>query len=225
MNKSLINAKLANRFCVTPIIVKSGEGACLTTTNNETYIDFVLGNLTQIMGHRKVTPTDKISHLMNKMLNVGDNAHDMMGSVATDILEIAKKDKVRFTNSGSEAAHLAIRLARATNGRSKILKFVGHYHGWFNEEIGTFLNVSASEGIPKGCLTDVINIEWNDKKAVTEAFEKHSNEIAAVICEPCLAHSGTIPSFDYFLQFLRKISKSYGSYLILMSVLQVFVLH
>lgn len=214
MYKQAIDKMLSNRFCATPLVIEKAEGAFLTTTSGVQYTDFVLGNLTQLMGHRRVEPVAQLENMLGKMLNVGDNAHDLMAGVAADILSIAKKDKLRFTNSGSEAAHLAIRLARASTGRDKILKFVGHYHGWFNEEIGTFLSVPASQGIPADTLSSVINVDWNDKVAVTRAFEDHGDSIAAVICEPCLAHAGTIPPFDNFLEFLRDISSNYGAFLI-----------
>lgn len=214
MNNKETNYLSSNRFVASDIIVNRAKGGVVSTVDNEDYVDFVLGNLTQIMGHRALWPADKVNALMERMINVGDNAHDLIESVSKKILGIAKKDQLRFTNSGSEAAHLAIRVARASTNRNKVLKFVGHYHGWFNEEIGTFLSVPASTGIPESSMENVISVDWNSKEQVQQAFETHGSDIAAIICEPCLAHSGTIPPYEGFLQFLRDISESHGTLLI-----------
>jgi adenosylmethionine-8-amino-7-oxononanoate aminotransferase len=80
--------------------------------------------------------------------NVGDYLHPAITSLSNLVAKICSKDDLRFTNSGSEASHLAVRLARAASGRVKVIKFLGHYHGWFSEEINTFLGVPVSTGVP-----------------------------------------------------------------------------
>jgi len=105
-------------------------------------------------------------------------------------------------------------LARAVTGRPYILKFHGHYHGWFSEEIASFLPATASTGLPPGISQWTIAVDWNDKEAVIAAFDRYRSEIAAVICEPCLAHAGTIPPFDGFLELLRDRTSENGAALI-----------
>jgi len=57
----------------------------------------------------------------------------------------------RFTMSGTEATHLAMRVARAATGRTKILKFTGHFHGWHDGAVAAVnppYEVPMSAGIP-----------------------------------------------------------------------------
>ncbi len=89
-------------------------------------------------------------------------------------------EAVRFTNSGSEATMLALRLARAHTGRTKFLKFEGHYHGWYDpyclnghghpvDQLGPKENPTKfpdSEGIPASVFDDVVLAPWNDLEAL-----------------------------------------------------------
>ena len=89
---------------------------------------------------------------------------------------VPSAEAVRFANTGSEATMLALRLARAHTGRTKFLKFEGHYHGWYDpyclnghshpiEQLGPSENptkIPDSEGIPPSVFDDVIFAPWND---------------------------------------------------------------
>jgi glutamate-1-semialdehyde 2,1-aminomutase len=205
---------LAGRYANAQLTVERADGPHLFDAAGTPYVDFILGNLTQLMGHRAVTAEAELRQTIGRFVNVGDQKHALGDELASTILTIARKASLRFTNSGSEAAHLAIRLARARAGRSKIVKFVGHYHGWFNEELASFLPASVSLGIPESTREHTLAVPWNDAAAVLEVFELHGKDIAAVICEPCLAHAGTIPPQPGFLQLLRSITQQYGASLI-----------
>ena len=110
---------------------------------------------------------------------------------------------VRFATSGTEAVLMAMRLARAFTGRTKILKFEGHYHGWSDQayisarpplnEAGPAdapVPVAGSPGMPPSVLDDVVVAGWNDLELLTAAFERHPGEIAAVIMEPVMVNGG-----------------------------------
>lgn len=212
--KNTISQLVAGRHLASEMVVTKASGPYLEGTEGETKTDFILGNLTQVAGHGACIDIERINATLKNMVNVGDQAHTHIPSLSKKLLKVAGKDSLRYTNSGSEAAHLAIRLARAATGRNKIVKFVGHYHGWFNEEINTWLNARVSTGVPESHLNEVINIEWNDKDAINAVFKEHGKTIAGVICEPCLAHAGTIPPMDGFLEHLRNKTRENGSLLI-----------
>ena len=149
---------------------------------------------------------------------------------------VPSAEVVRFTNTGSEATMLALRLARAHTGRRKFLKFEGHYHGWYDpyllnahshppEELGTVENparIPDSEGIPPSTFDDVVLAPWNDEAALQRILQKHGHELAAVITEPIMANMGCIPPRDGYLQCMRELTQKCGALLILDEVVTGF---
>jgi glutamate-1-semialdehyde 2,1-aminomutase len=149
---------------------------------------------------------------------------------------VPSAEVVRFTNTGSEATMLALRLARAHTRRNKFLKFEGHYHGWYDpfllnahshssEQLGTPENparIPDSEGIPPATFDDVVLAPWNDIPALERVMQKHGRDLAAVITEPIMANMGCIPPRDGYLQRLRELTQQQGVLLILDEVVTGF---
>lgn len=206
------NFLLAGRFESIPNQISYAKDAYVVDNIGRKYIDYILGNLTQICGYSCKNVVKTVEDTIKKFNNIGDYSTEFSTYLAKEILRISNKEMLRFTNSGSEANHLAVRLARAYTKRKKILKFVGHYHGWFDEQISTFLPINISEGTEKS--PEIIMVQWNDFEGVEAMFKKFGEEIAAVILEPIFAHCGTIEPEPGFLQMLRKITKKYEALLI-----------
>jgi glutamate-1-semialdehyde 2,1-aminomutase len=149
---------------------------------------------------------------------------------------VPSAEVVRFTNTGSEATMLALRLARAHTGRTKFLKFEGHYHGWYDpfllnahghppEQLGPLENparIPDSEGIPPATFDDVVLAPWNDIAVLERVMQKHGRELAAVITEPIMANMGCIPPREGYLQRLHELTQDYGVLLILDEVVTGF---
>ena len=149
---------------------------------------------------------------------------------------VPSAEVVRFTNSGSEATMLALRLARAHTGRTKFLKFEGHYHGWYDpyllnahshppETLGSAespARIPDSEGIPSSTFAEVVLVPWNDVGALERVMKKHGRELAAVITEPIMANMGCIPPRDGYLERLRDVTRQWGALLILDEVVTGF---
>jgi glutamate-1-semialdehyde 2,1-aminomutase len=206
---------LAGRFSESKIFIKKAYKAWLIDEEGKKYVDYLLGNCCQILGHSHPRVIESISKQLELCMNIGDHNHKLAYNLAEKILKLAGKEALRFVNSGSEAVHLALRLARAYTGRPLILKFDGHYHGWFTEEIMKFVpNIPYKKGLLPEYSSSFINLPWNDKTAVENFFAENSHNIAAVICEPLCCHAGPIPPVDDFLQFLRDITLNYGALLI-----------
>lgn len=206
--------KISSRFDAHNLMVKNADKATVTSTDGDDYIDFILGNLTQIHGHNSADLKKVLDDTLSNYSNVGDYMHSGIKPLSDLILKISHQDDMRLTNSGSESMHLAFRLARAASGKNKILKFSGHYHGWFAEEISQFLPSNVSTGIPAAFYDYTVCAEWNNKDSVRKIFEDKKNDIAAIVCEPVFAHSGVIPPFDGFLDFLREVADKNGAFLI-----------
>jgi len=208
---TVVNNPLAGRYAGTDITVKQAAGAVIQTTEGETAVDYILGNLTQLRGFRSVASLlGKIEEL-DLPLNVGDYPHEIQSILASKLTVLAQKDTLRFTNSGSEAIHLAVRVARAQTKRQKIVRFFGHYHGWYAEEIAGVVPATYSEGLASDVKSNLIQLEWNDFDGLRETFENYGGEIACIMCEPVLAHSGTIPPKEGFLESIVDLARKNGS--------------
>ena len=126
-------------------------------------------------------------------------------------------EKVRFANSGTESTMTAIRIARGSTKKEKIIKFQGHYHGHhdyllFSTQHCRFdiCKEPASLGIPK-VIGDLLFVEkWNDFEGVEKTIKQHHREIAAIILEPVMANATVIPPEPGFLRHLRELCDKYN---------------
>jgi glutamate-1-semialdehyde 2,1-aminomutase len=149
---------------------------------------------------------------------------------------VASAEVVRFTNTGSEATMLALRLARAHTGRRKFLKFEGHYHGWYDpfllnahshpsERLGPIeqpARIPDSEGIPASTFEDVVLAPWNNVAALEAVLTREGHELAAVITEPIMGNMGCILPRDGYLQRMRELTYECGALLIFDEVVTGF---
>jgi glutamate-1-semialdehyde 2,1-aminomutase len=130
---------------------------------------------------------------------------------------------VRFTASGTEATHMAVRLARAATGRRHVVKFAGHFHGWHE---GLEIGVRAPyEAEPEaGQLPEVVALVTvlppNDIAAVRQRLA--AGDVAAVILEPTGGHFGSVPTPASFVHALREETRRAGTLLIFDEVVTGF---
>jgi glutamate-1-semialdehyde 2,1-aminomutase len=127
-------------------------------------------------------------------------------------------DKVRFTNSGTEATMAALRLARAFTGQSVVVRFAGSYHGTHD------YTTTPGAGVPPEVDALVLTARFNDLDSVAEIFRTARQVIAAVIVEPVLGAGGVIPAEPRFLEGLRELTADHGALLIFDEVIS-FRLH
>jgi glutamate-1-semialdehyde 2,1-aminomutase len=219
-----------------PIMLERGRGSRVWDIDGNEYIDFMMSFGALIQGHANPAMVKAVSEAMI------DGSHFAAATSAE--VEAAERlcgmvpsaEVVRFTNTGSEATMLALRLARAHTGRNKFLKFEGHYHGWYDpfllgahghpaDELGTLddpARIPDSEGIPLSVFDDVVLAPWNDVGALERVLQKHGRELAAVITEPIMANMGCILPRDGYLQRLRELTRDCGALLILDEVVTGF---
>jgi glutamate-1-semialdehyde 2,1-aminomutase len=137
-------------------------------------------------------------------------------------------EKVRLTNSGTEAVMTAIRLARGATGRNKIIKFIGCYHGHVDYLLvkagsgAMTTGVPSSPGVPKDFTRHTIALPYNNVEAVEKAFDRYSGKIAAVIVEPVAGNMGVVAGERTFLTRLRKLCTKHRSVLIFDEVISGF---
>ena len=215
-----------------PLYFKQGRGSQITDVDGNNYIDYTLAWGPLILGHSPQVVNNAVAAQL-KLGHTFGAQHDLEFEVA----ELLKKhipcaDQVAFANSGTEIVQVALRLARGATGRTKYLKFEGHYHGWDDSVLISYrptreqIDSSNGQPIPVGAGQrpnhETVAIEWNDRQMVERAFAEEGASIAAVVLEPLLCNSSCLPADPGFLQFLRDITTKHGSLLIFDEVITGF---
>ena len=210
-----------------PLFFSRGEGARIYDVDGNEYLDFTLSQGPLILGHSHPTVLRRVAEEMNHgQLYAGQ--HELEVNLAEKVQKyIPCAELVRFTNSGSESVQATLRLARAFTGRTKYIKFEGHYHGWFDnvlisvhpsKEIAGPLDfpntVLETNGQAKSVQDDVVVLPWNDLEIVEKALRQNADEVAAMITEPIMCNNGCIEPRQGFLQGLRDLCNRYGVVLI-----------
>jgi glutamate-1-semialdehyde 2,1-aminomutase len=223
-------------FDPAPIAIERGQGSKVWDADGNAYIDFMMSFGALIHGHAHPAIVSTVSKA------VAEGSH--FASASSAEVEAAERfcrmvptaEAVRFTNSGTEATMLALRLARAHTGRTKFLKFEGHYHGWYDpfllnahghppDQLGSPAQparIPDSAGIPASTFDEVVLAPWNDAAQLEAILQKHAHELAAVITEPIMANMGCIPPRDGYLAQLRKLTEQHGILLIFDEVVTGF---
>ncbi len=201
-----------------PYYVDKALGAYKWDIDGQKIIDYIGGHGALILGHCHPL----VSQAVSNQLKIGTHY-----AASTD-LEIrwanwVKKlipcfEKIRFTSSGTEATLMAFRMVRAYSGKTKIIKFSDHFHGWHDYVRS---HTSGTGGIPKEVMDTMITLPQNDIGIVEETLN-NSDDIAAIIIEPTGAHMGADPVDPNFLQQLRDITNRYGVILIFDEVVTGF---
>jgi glutamate-1-semialdehyde 2,1-aminomutase len=135
---------------------------------------------------------------------------------------------VRFVVSGTEAVATAVRIARASNGRRRILKFDGCYHGHVDSlmvKAGSGVitqGLADSAGVPAQVAADTLVIPLGDLGALEQAFHEHGRDLAAAIIEPVPANNGLLIQSADYLRKLRELTHAHGVVLIFDEVITGF---
>jgi glutamate-1-semialdehyde 2,1-aminomutase len=219
-----------------PIVLERGRGSHVWDADGNEYVDFMMSFGALIQGHAHPTLVKTVSEAMAEGSHFAAATSAEVEAAERFRRLVPSAEVVRFTNTGSEATMLALRLARAHTGRRKFLKFEGHYHGWYDpfllnahshppEQLGPVENparIPDSEGIPLSIFDDVVLARWNDMAALEHVLKRHGHELAAVITEPIMANMGCILPRDGYLQRLRELTRDCGALLILDEVVTGF---
>jgi glutamate-1-semialdehyde 2,1-aminomutase len=181
-----------------------------------------------ILGHARKEVLAAVRKAMEKGTSYGASTEAEVRLAETIVKAIPSVEKVRLVSSGTEAVMTAIRLARGTTGRDKVVKFIGCYHGHVDHMLAAAgsgvmtLGLPGSPGVPKDFTKHTILVPYNDQQAVKSAFEKHGGSIAAVIVEPIAGNMGVVLPQPGFLKCLRSECSKHGSILIFDEVITGF---
>lgn len=214
-----------------PLFIHRGSGAHLFDVDGNRYIDYVLSWGPLILGHAHPKIVAALISALENGTSFGAPSPLEIELAEWVIRFMPNIEMLRFVNSGTEATMSALRLARAFTRRSKILKFEGCYHGHADlllvqagSGVAT-LGLPDSPGVPAGTTADTLVAPYNEPNAVSELFDRFSNQIAAIIVEPVAGNMGVVPPQPGFLEHLREITRSTGALLIFDEVMTGFRVH
>jgi glutamate-1-semialdehyde 2,1-aminomutase len=219
-----------------PIFLDRGQGSHVWDVDGNEYIDFMMSFGALIQGHAHPKLVSTVAQAMSEGSHFAAATPAEAEAAERFCRMVSSAEIVRFANTGSEATMLALRLARAHTGRSKFLKFEGHYHGWYDpyllnshshppDQLGSRENptrIPDSKGIPSRTFDDVLLAPWNDVPSLERIMREHGDELAAVITEPIMANMGCILPREGFLQRLRELTHEHGAMLIFDEVVTGF---
>ena len=211
-----------------PLFIERASGSRICDIDGRAYIDYVMSWGPLIHGHAPRGLVKALAAAARKgtsfgapvelEVQLGELVHRLMPSI----------ERVRFVNSGTEAAMSAVRVARAATRRDKIVKFEGCYHGHadpFLVQAGSGLmtfGVPTSPGVPASAAADTLLATYNDLRSCERLLDAHGDSIAAVIVEPIAGNMGVVPPDDGFLQGLRDLCTRTGVLLIFDEVISGF---
>ncbi|HEY1657524.1 MAG TPA: aspartate aminotransferase family protein [Candidatus Sulfotelmatobacter sp.] len=219
-----------------PIFLERGNGSRVWDADGNEYVDFMMSFGALIQGHAHPALVKTVCDAMAEGSHFAAATSAEIDAAERFCRMAPCAETARFTNTGSEATMLALRLARAHTGRNKFLKFEGHYHGWYDpfllnahshppEQLGPVENparIPDSAGIPATTFDDVVVAPWNDEVALERILKTHGHELAAVITEPIMANMGCILPRDGYLARMRELTQEHGVLLILDEVVTGF---
>ena len=181
-----------------PFFAQKAHGSRVEDVDGNTYIDYVCTWGPSILGHAHPEVIAAVKAAADRGTSFGI-PNPLEVELARKICEwVPSVEKVRMTNSGTEATMSAIRLARGFTRRDKIIKFDGCYHGHVDSLLvkagsgALTLGQPDSAGIPAALAALTLALPFNDVDALRAAFEQNRGEIAAVIVEPIPANAGLI---------------------------------
>jgi glutamate-1-semialdehyde 2,1-aminomutase len=212
----------------TPVFFKSASGAHAVDEDGNRYLDFCMAWGPLILGHAHPRVVEAVQRAAADGLAFG-TAHRHEGELAERVLAAYSYAKlVRFVVSGTEAVATAVRIARASNGRRRILKFDGCYHGHVDSlmvKAGSGVvtqGLADSAGVPAQVAADTLVIPLGDVDALEQAFREQGKELAAAIIEPVPANNGLLLQSREYLARLRELTQAHGTVLIFDEVITGF---
>jgi glutamate-1-semialdehyde 2,1-aminomutase len=204
-----------------PYFVAAGQGAHVTDVEGTRFIDYVQSYGASILGHADPTVIEAVRDAAGRGTTFGAPTQGEVLLAEELCRRVPHLEQVRLVSSGTEAAMSAVRLARGFTGRSKIVKFAGHYHGHSDSLLAAGgsgvadQGLSGSAGVTHGAVADTIVAPWNVVPALDD-------DVAVVCVEPIAANMGLVPARDGFLAELRAACDRAGALLLFDEVITGF---
>ncbi len=211
-----------------PVYVDRASGSRKYDLDGNEIVDYWVGHGALLLGHSHPALVEAVQRQVTRATHPGA-CHELeleWGEWVRRLVPSA--EMVRFTSSGTEATLMAIRVSRIVTGRTKVVKFAGHFHGWHDtlipaaeapEEPGQY-RVEEAAGVSPGILQDLVVVPPNDVEALERALDEH--QPACVIHEGNGSRWGVVPAKPGFLAQVRELTRQKGVVFILDEVITGF---
>ncbi|MBQ15823.1 MAG: aspartate aminotransferase family protein [Planctomycetaceae bacterium] len=211
-----------------PVYVDQAVGSHKTDRDGNDLIDYWVGHGALLLGHSHPAVVEAVQQQVGRSTHPGA-CHELELEWGERVQQLVPSaERMRFTNSGTEATLMALRVTRIVTGRTKVLKFAGHFHGWHDQLIPAASpphddSGYATPGVTEGVFGDLVIVPPNDLEAAAAAIQEHRP--ACVIHEGNGARWGVVPARAEFLQGLRQLTADNDTLLILDEVITGFRVH
>lgn len=220
-----------------PIYAARGQGCRVWDVDGISRIDCI-NNFTSMI-HGYATP--QIIEAVSDQLAIG-SAFGLPTQSEIELAEllcgrVASVERVRFTNSGSEAVMMALKAARAFTGRNAVAKCEGAYHGSYDYaevsldpapddwKMDAPASLPYSEGTPQGVLDDVVTIPFNDSDAAAEIIRQQGDRLAAILVDPMPNRAGLVPAEPAFIEAIFSAAREVGTLVVFDEVISFRLAH
>ncbi|MDP3703098.1 MAG: aminotransferase class III-fold pyridoxal phosphate-dependent enzyme, partial [Candidatus Omnitrophota bacterium] len=166
-----VNSNVKMEELPQPLYFERAEGSRLHDCDGNMYIDYTCGYGPIILGHAYPAVVSAVQQAAGKGFLFGGQ-HEGEIRLAEQLVELVPCiEMARLSSTGSEAVAAAVRVARAFTGRPKIVRFAGHYHGWFDEQLASThppdghddaIPFLESAGQPATVTANLLTAPWND---------------------------------------------------------------
>ncbi len=211
-----------------PLFISKASGAFVYDADGNRYTDYINSWGALIAGHAHPSVLKAADAAVRAGTSYGVSCEAEIELAETVRKSFKSVEKIRMTNSGTEALMSAVRVARAFTGRDLIVKFDGCYHGHADFLLvkagsgATTFGHPGSAGVPKSFVSKTLTAKYNDIESVKKLFARAGGKIAAVLVEPVAGNMGVVRPVRGFLEGLRKITREHGSLLIFDEVITGF---
>lgn len=202
-----------------PMFFERADGPYFYDVDGHKLLDYTLGWGPLILGNNHPHVNAAVMKQLTTAYGFGAQHRGEIELAELLVRVLPGVEKVAFSNSGTEAIQVALRLARTFTGRSKVIKFEGHYHGWLNNVNVSYrpkptdpcIALPACGGQPAAEFSETLVLPWNDLDSIEHAFREHPGEIACVLTEPILANGGSCMPYDGYLQGIVDLCRKHGA--------------
>jgi len=201
-----------------PIYAASGSGCRVKDVDGVERVDFLNNYMTLIHGHAHPEIVAAVQAQAARGLSFAMPTENEVLLAELLCSRVKSFDQIRFCNSGSEAVMVAIKAARAHNGRPMIAKCEGAYHGMFDPvEVSQDVHPESwgpieapartpyTRGLPENVMRDVVVIPHNDVARARMLLEQNAKNLAAVLVDPLPPRIGFVPATADFLRMVREV--------------------
>ncbi len=206
-----------------PLTFADGHGAHLRDVDGNEYVDYALAYGPMVLGHSPAPVLSAVRTQLSEAIAYGAS-HRLEGELSEAVCRTVPCAELSvFSNSGSEAVHAAVRIARAATGRRRVIKFLGHFHGWLDPlavgNPGHWDPEPATAGQDPLASSSITVLPWNDLDALRLAL---TDDVAAIIMEPVAVNGGCFTADLGYLEEVRRLTEQKGTLLIFDEVITGF---